>query len=69
MENKPFPKDGLVRVSQIIAPNGPIPVSKAKWWEGVKNGEFPQGIKLTKGITAWRAVDIRALYEPAEAAA
>lgn len=58
-----FPKTGLVRLSQILAPNGPIPVSKSTWWAGVKTGRFPEPIKLGPSITAWRAQDIRALYE------
>lgn len=57
-----FPKTGFVRIKQIIAPWGPIPVSKSTWWQGVKDGRFPKSIKLG-GVTAWRAEDIRALYE------
>jgi hypothetical protein len=29
-----FPKTGLVRLSQVLAPIGPIPVSKSTWWQG-----------------------------------
>lgn len=59
-----FPKTGFVRIKQIIAPWGPIPVSKSTWWQGVKDGRFPKGQKLGPGVTVWRAEDIRALYEP-----
>lgn len=62
-----FPKTGLVRVNQIIAPYGPIPVSASTWWEGVRTGRFPESIKISKRVTAWRAEDIRALYERMEA--
>ena len=58
-----FPKTGLVRISHILAPNGPIPVSKSTWWQGVKDGRYPQPVKLGPRTTAWRAEDIRALYE------
>ena len=58
-----FPKTGLVRVKQILAPIGPIPVSKSTWWAGVKEGRFPQPIKLSPRTTVWRVEDIRALYE------
>lgn len=51
----------LLRVTDIIAPNGPIPVGKSTWWEGVKNGLFPQPIKLGPRITVWRLEDIEAL--------
>ena len=61
-----FPKTGLVRVKQILAPIGPIPVSKSTWWAGVKEGRFPQPIKLSPRTTVWRVEDIRALYEKAD---
>ncbi len=58
-----FPKDGLVRLKSILAPNGPIPVSASTWWEGVKSGRFPQPLKLGKGTTVWRAADVWDLIE------
>jgi prophage regulatory protein len=58
-----FPKTGFVRLSSILAPNGPIPVSKSTWWAGIKDGRFPQPIKLGPRITAWRVEDIRVLIE------
>jgi len=42
MDNQTFPKTGFVRLSQILAPAGPIPVSKSTWWAKVKSGHFPQ---------------------------
>jgi prophage regulatory protein len=59
----PLPTTGFMRLRSIIAPFGPIPVSKSTWWAGVKEGRFPQPIKLGPRITAWRAEDIRALIE------
>lgn len=58
-----FPDSGIVRLSAILAPNGPIPVSKSTWWLGVKTGRFPRPIKLGPRITAWRAEDILALID------
>lgn len=58
-----FPRTGLVRLSQILAPAGPIPVSKSTWWQGVKEGRFPQPSKLGPRTTVWRVEDIRALFE------
>jgi len=58
-----FPKTGLVRVKQILAPMGPIPVSKSTWWAGVKEGRFPKPIKLGPRTTVWRVEDIRKLFE------
>lgn len=59
----PFPETGIVRLWSILAPNGPIPVSKSTWWLGVKTGRFPKPVKLGPRITGWRAEDIRALIE------
>jgi len=58
-----FPKIGLVRLKQILSPIGPIPVSKSTWWAGVKEGRFPQPIKLSPNTTVWRVEDIRSLFE------
>lgn len=63
MDNPQFPKSGFVRLSQILAPQGPIPVSKSTWWQGVKDGRFPQSHKLGPRTTVWKAEDIRALFE------
>lgn len=40
---------------------GIIPGSHAWWWRGVKEGRFPQPVKLSTRVTAWRVEDIRAL--------
>ena len=55
----------LLRISEIIAPHGPIPVGKSTWWEGVKAGRFPQPIKLGPRITVWRVEDIENLISGA----
>lgn len=54
---------GFVRLSGILGPRGPIPVSKSTWWAGVKSGRYPKPVKLGPRITAWRVKDIRALIE------
>ena len=63
MDNPNFPETGLVRLAEILAPNGPIPVSKSTWWNGVKDGRFPKPIKLSERVTCWKAEDIRALFD------
>jgi len=63
LDNSTFPHTGFVRLSHILAPKGPIPVSKSTWWQGVKDGRFPKPQKLGPRTTVWRAEDIRALYE------
>ncbi|MFC2952291.1 helix-turn-helix transcriptional regulator [Marinicaulis aureus] len=56
-----LPQTGFVRLKQILAPQGPIPVSKSTWWAGVKDGRFPKPMKLGDRVTVWRAEDIQAL--------
>ena len=58
-----LPETGFVRLSSILAPRGPIPVSKSTWWAGVKSGRYPKPVKLGPRITAWRIEDIRALIK------
>ncbi len=56
-----LPETGFVRLPSIIGPQGPIPIGKSTWWEGVKSGRFPKPIKLGPRITAWRVDEIRGL--------
>jgi prophage regulatory protein len=57
------PATGFLRLAWILAPRGPIPVSKSTWWAGVKSGRYPKPMKLGPRITCWRADDIRKLIE------
>ncbi len=58
-----FPRTGFVRLSSILSPKGPLPVSKSTWWLGVKQGRYPQPMKLGPRVTVWRAEDIWFLIE------
>jgi prophage regulatory protein len=63
-----LPETGFLRLSQIIGDpkrgQPPIiPIGHSAWWSGVKSGRFPQPVKLSARITAWRVDDIRALLE------
>jgi prophage regulatory protein len=58
-----LPETGFLRIASVLAPRGPIPVSKSTWWAGIKAGRYPQPVKLGPRITAWRVEDIRALIE------
>lgn len=60
---QPFPTTGFVRLASVLAPAGPIPVSRSTWWEGVRTGRFPKPLKLGPRVTVWRAEDILALIE------
>jgi predicted DNA-binding transcriptional regulator AlpA len=57
-----MPRTGLVRLNQILAPAGPLPVSKSTFWAKVKDGTFPQSVRLGRA-TAWRAEEIWALVD------
>jgi len=56
-----FPTSGLVRLNTILAPDGPIPVSRSAWWKAVREGRYPPAVKLGPRTTAWRAEDVLAL--------
>lgn len=58
-----LPSEALLRLSHILAPTGPVPVSRSTWWAGVKDGRFPQPVKLGPRITAWHVGEIRALIQ------
>jgi|GEM_PF-1494203 len=58
-----LPKTGFVRLKQILAPSGPLPISRSGFWAGVKTGRFPKPRKISARVTVWRAEDIHALLE------
>lgn len=53
----------LLRLSAILSPRGPIPVSKSTWYSGIKAGRFPPPLRLGKRISAWRSQDIQNLVD------
>ena len=55
-----LPETGFVRLPQILSL---IPISRSAWWAGIREGKFPQGIKLGSKTTVWRAEAIRNLIE------
>ncbi len=55
-----LPQTGLLRVKQVLRF---IPVSRSRWWQGVRDGTFPPPMKLSERVTCWRAEDIRKLCE------
>jgi predicted DNA-binding transcriptional regulator AlpA len=56
--SRSLPTEGFVRLPQILEV---FPVSRATWWNGVRDGRFPKAHKLTPKTTAWKVEDIRAL--------
>jgi len=55
-----LPYAGFLRLPQVLTL---IPISRSSWWDGIKKGKYPQGIKLGTRTTVWRAEDIRTLID------
>ncbi len=65
-----LPEDGYLRLPQILGDlkadppiYGLYPVSESTWHEGVRDGIYPKGIKLSSMTIAWRVRDILDLIE------
>jgi type I restriction enzyme S subunit len=50
LHNDGLPATGFLRLTSILAPKGPIPVSRSTWWAGVKSGRF-----LRDGDLLWNS--------------
>ena len=48
----------LLRLAEVLHR---VLVGKSSWWNGVREGRFPQPVKLGPRTTAWREADIDAL--------
>ncbi len=53
-----FQNDKYYRLKEIIAPLGPLPVSRSTWYSHRKNGVAPSGKKLSERITAYLGKDL-----------
>ncbi len=58
-----LPQTGLLRIKQVLQF---VPVSRSGWWKGVKEGRYPQPVKLSERVTCWGVADIRRLVEGAQ---
>jgi hypothetical protein len=38
-----------------------IPVSRSAWWQGIRDGRYPSGVKIGPRTTAWLQSDIKDL--------
>lgn len=52
--------DALLRLPEVLSI---IPVSRSTWYQGVKDGLYPQPLKLGPRVSAWRRSDIDSLIE------
>jgi prophage regulatory protein len=53
---------GLLRLKDIIAPNGLVPVSRSTWLAGIKDGRFPAPVKIG-AINFWHADEVHAFID------
>lgn len=60
MDSSNYKKIGFLRLPEVLEL---FPVSKSTWWQGVKDGIYPQPVKLSARTTAWRKEDILNLME------
>lgn len=51
---------GLLRLPAVLSL---IPVCKATWYAGVKEGRYPPAVKLSPRVACWKAADIQAVVE------
>ena len=59
-----FPDDALIRQKQLLQMNV-VPFSATTLWRKINSGLFPQPIKVSEAITAWRVSEVRAwLVDP-----
>ena len=60
-ERKYVTKDGITRTIKARPERkGVLPMGETTIWDKVRIGEFPQPVKLSERITAWRIEDIQA---------
>ncbi|WP_026913163.1 helix-turn-helix transcriptional regulator [Perlucidibaca piscinae] len=57
---KSLPDTGFLRLPEVLAL---FPVSRSAFWAGIKDGRYPQPVKLSARCSAWRVEDVRALIE------
>lgn len=55
-----LPAEGFVRLPTVLAV---FPVNRWTWARGVREGRYPQPVRLTPRVSAWKVADIRALIE------
>jgi prophage regulatory protein len=55
-ETAVLPATGFLRQPQVLRF---VPISKSTLWRRVQARTFPQPVKLSERVTAWRAEDLR----------
>ena len=57
-DTQPAQSIGFYRLPTVLTK---IPVSRSAWWQGIKDGRYPAGIKIAPRTTAWLQSDIEEL--------
>lgn len=58
--NDNLPQEGFSRLPDVLKR---IPVSRTRWYEGIKRGEFPAPVKISENVSAWRNSEIIELID------
>ena len=53
----------FLKINEIVGDNGILPISKASWYRGIKEGYYPEPVKIGKRASVWRSDDIQDLIE------
>lgn len=57
-EHKATQGIGFIRLPEVLSI---IPVSRARWYDGIQKGEYPPPAKLSERVSAWKRSDIETL--------
>ena len=58
--------DPLLRLPQVIGPDGLLPISRSAFYAGIRTGRFPKPIHLGPRTSAWPKSAIIAVIEDAK---
>lgn len=57
-DSRPEPRQGFLRLSSILAPVGPLPISKSQFWKLVREDKLLKPYKLGPRTTIFKKADI-----------
>lgn len=62
-ENLVLPAEGFIRIKHLVRF---VPLSRTTIWRKTKEGKFPQPVRISAYISAWRVADVREWIAQAE---
>ena len=62
MNFQKLPETGYVRLNRLLAPVGPLPISRSAWYQGLREGRFVKPVALSPRIRAYDVVAVRAYF-------